>query len=149
MSKKYASYSMMCMSAGYIYVVIELIYRQRSDVSMMLVASICAVPIIFINNWFTFDIDYLVQILSCSTICTLIELIAGLAVNADHSIWDYSEIPFNYRGQICLPFFLVWIVICAIFIVVMDWVEYNVFGGGEVPYYKIFGREIFRLRGRS
>ena len=35
-------------------------------------------------------------------VCTLMELIGGLLVNADHSLWDYSDMFCNFMGQICL-----------------------------------------------
>ena len=40
---------------------------------------------------------------------TGIELGTGLLVNRDYSVWDYRAVPGNYKGQICLPFFLLWI----------------------------------------
>ena len=42
-------------------------------------------------------------------IITVVELIAGLLVNRQHKVWDYRAMPLNYRGQICLPFSLLWI----------------------------------------
>ena len=40
---------------------------------------------------------------------TAVELAAGLLVNRDYHIWDYRGLPLNYRGQVCLPFSLLWI----------------------------------------
>lgn len=34
--------------------------------------------------------------------CTLIELIGGLLFNSHLQNWDYSNLPFNFMGQICL-----------------------------------------------
>ena len=42
-------------------------------------------------------------------IITSVELLAGLLVNRDYSVWDYRNTPFNFCGQICLPFSLLWI----------------------------------------
>ena len=42
-------------------------------------------------------------------IITGVELLTGLLANRDYSVWDYRHIPFNYHGQICLPFSLLWI----------------------------------------
>ena len=42
-------------------------------------------------------------------IITVIELLAGLTFNRDYSVWDYRHLPVNFRGQICLRFFLLWI----------------------------------------
>ena len=40
---------------------------------------------------------------------TAVELGTGLLVNRDYHVWDYRKAPMNYRGQICLPFTLLWI----------------------------------------
>ena len=40
---------------------------------------------------------------------TGLELLTGLAINRDHGIWDYRGLPLQYRGQICLPYSLLWI----------------------------------------
>ncbi len=47
--------------------------------------------------------------LAGSGIITLIELLTGLLTNRKYTVWDYRDAPFNYRGQICLPFSLLWI----------------------------------------
>ena len=45
---------------------------------------------------------------------TAVELGTGLLVNRDHHVWDYRDAPMNYRGQICLPFSLLWIPISVL-----------------------------------
>ena len=40
---------------------------------------------------------------------TGVELLTGLLVNRDHHVWDYQAVPGNFRGQVCLPFSLLWI----------------------------------------
>ena len=42
-------------------------------------------------------------------IITAVELATGLLVNRDYRVWDYRELPANFRGQICLPFSLLWV----------------------------------------
>ena len=39
-----------------------------------------------------------------SVIITVLELITGLIVNVwlRMDIWDYSNLPYNFKGQICL-----------------------------------------------
>ena len=48
-----------------------------------------------------------------SGVCTLGELLTGLTFNRDYSIWDYRALPGNFRGQICLPFSLLWVPLSA------------------------------------
>ena len=42
-------------------------------------------------------------------IVTVVELGVGLLANRDYSVWDYRQMPFNFRGQICLVYSLLWI----------------------------------------
>ena len=42
-------------------------------------------------------------------IITGVELLAGLLFNRNYQVWDYRQMPINYHGQICLPFFFLWI----------------------------------------
>ena len=44
---------------------------------------------------------------------TAVELAMGLALNKDHRIWDYSHLPCNLSGQICLKYSALWAVLCA------------------------------------
>lgn len=55
------------------------------------------------------------------------ELIFGLLFNQDYSIWDYRNLAFNYRGQICLAFTLVWVGISAAAIILLDWMDWKFF----------------------
>ena len=40
---------------------------------------------------------------------TAVELGTGLLLNREYHIWDYRAVPGNFKGQICLPFSLLWI----------------------------------------
>lgn len=49
------------------------------------------------------------------TVVTLSELIAGFLMDKlfHHKWWDYSNVPFNIGGYVCLPFSLIWGVVCV------------------------------------
>ena len=60
--------------------------------------------------------DFLRQVLRCSIFVTAMEFITGIIVNkwfALH-VWDYSCMPFQLFGQICLPFMIVFACLCAV-----------------------------------
>ena len=40
---------------------------------------------------------------------TAVELVPGLLVNQDFHVWDCRAVPGNFKGQICLPFSLLWL----------------------------------------
>lgn len=47
--------------------------------------------------------------------------------------------PFNYKGQICLPFSILWIFVSIAAVVLDDWLRYWLFGE-EHPHYTLFRR---------
>ena len=47
-------------------------------------------------------IAYVISFLSGALLCSLIEFSMGLIVNADHQLWDYSDMAGNIMGQVCL-----------------------------------------------
>ncbi len=49
-----------------------------------------------------------------SLIITSVEFTVGVFVNIifDWNVWDYSDMPFNILGQVCLPFTVLWFFIC-------------------------------------
>ena len=145
--KRFIFYLLLLCTAGYVYVIIELCYRQKTDVTMMFCASICAIPMIFLNNIFSYELDFLIQILLCGSFCTVTELIFGLNFNSDYHIWDYSNMILNYKGQICIVFFFVWVLLSIPIIIMADWMEYYVFDlSSQQPYYKIFRKEVYRMK---
>ena len=54
---------------------------------------------------------------------TAVELGFGLALNRDHVIWDYTGVPYNFRGQICLPYSALWAAAAAGFSLIYDIAE--------------------------
>ena len=64
----------------------------------------------------TLVVSFLVNMLVCATI----DFTTGITANADYSLWDYRNLPFNFMGQIVLQNTLVYSV-AATFIV---WVLY-------------------------
>lgn len=116
-----------CLS-GLIYTTIEILYRGYTHMTMYMLAFIVGIFIFILNNTILeFDTDFFVQVLICTLFATLMELVFGLTFNKDYSIWDYRNLAFNYRGQICLVFTLVWGVISAAALIFLDWIDWKFF----------------------
>lgn len=49
-------------------------------------------------------------------VATVLEWITGIVLEKlfHHRWWDYSDMPFNIQGYICLPFSLIWGIACVI-----------------------------------
>lgn len=47
---------------------------------------------------------------------TAIEAACGLMWNRRHRVWDYRRMPLNWKGQVCLPFSMAWILLSALYL---------------------------------
>lgn len=130
--------------AGGLYMTLEILYRQRTDYTMFYLAGIIGLLLLGINEWIEYDTDFIWQILICGTVAIVAELLCGLIFNSDYHIWDYRKLPYNFMGHIQLYFAIIWYVLSAIFIPVLDFIDYTMFPrrGIEKPYYMIFGHKI-------
>lgn len=127
-----------CVGAG-LYVSIELIYRGYSHWTMGILGGISFVSIGLINEVLSWDTPLTLQALIGSLIITFYELVFGIVLNIwlGLNIWDYSNLPFNILGQICLPFSVIWYFLSIIGICLDDFLRWNLFNE-EKPRYKIF-----------
>ena len=64
-------------------------------------------------------------------------------------MWDYSNMWLNYKGIVCLPFSLLWIVLSIVAIFLADSINYYIYKELPVPYYKLFGKTIIRFKNHS
>lgn len=123
--------------SGEVYTTLEVMFRGRTHITMYILAFIVGIFIFLVNNTlFEFDTDFLIQVFSCTGFATLMELIFGLTFNQDHSIWDYTGMFLNYKGQICLLFTIIWIIICGLSLILLDWIDWHIFKTTEKPYYR-------------
>lgn len=125
---------------GFSYVGVEFLWRGRSHWTMFIVGGLCFVLIGALNDEFTFDMSIIKQMLISSVIITLVEFLAGLLINPNHIIWDYSQMPFNIMGQVCLPYTILWFFLSAFAIVYDDLLRWGFFGE-EKPHYHLFSKK--------
>lgn len=123
---------------GITYVLIELAWRGYSHISMFILGALCFVLLGGINEFLSWELGFVWQMLIGAGIVTILELIVGIVVNVwlGLEVWDYSNLPFNFMGQICLPFSFAWTLLSGVAIVVDDYLRYWLFGE-EKPHYKI------------
>jgi len=114
-------------TGGGLYLLIELLWRGRSHISMFLLGGLCF--------WLIGQLDrsqplpLAVQIPLGAILVTVLELLTGLVVNCwlKLNVWDYSQITLNLWGQICLPYFLLWIPLTAAAIFAEDGLRWLLF----------------------
>ena len=109
---------------GLMYITIELLYRGHTHYSMFIVGGICGVLIGLINDN-TPDMPLLPQCVLGAVIITIIELLTGLFLNVylGLNVWDYSNQPFNFMGQICPQFCIIWCILSILVIRIDDWLK--------------------------
>ena len=124
---------------GFIYVAIELGFRGHSHWTMFLLGGLCFILIGGLNNYIPWEMSIIKQGVIGALIVTSLEFIFGLVLNLylNLGIWDYSNMPFNILGQICLPFSIAWFFLSLVAIFVDDWLIYILFKE-EKPHYHLF-----------
>lgn len=100
------------MMGYFIYSLIEIINRGYTHWTMALTGGTVLVILYALNRRRTMTL-----IKSCfigAVIITSIEFTVGVIVNIimGWHVWDYSAVPLNILGQICLPYSGVWFLLC-------------------------------------
>ena len=124
---------------GTIYVSLELLFRGRSHISMFILGGFCFVLIGGINNYISWEMPLILQMIIGAVVITTLEFITGYIVNIKLglNVWDYSNQPLNIKGQICLLFSFLWMLISLIAIVLDDYLRYWIFKEKK-PKYHLF-----------
>ena len=114
---------------GCIYTNIELLCRGYTHPSMFVVGGLCGMLIGLINNIAPSKALYK-QCFISTIIVLCLEFISGYILNIKMSlnIWDYSDLPFNLMGQICLLFSVFWFFLSIIAIWLDDYLRYKFYG---------------------
>ena len=128
----------LCCVGGALYIVIELLWRGYSHWTMFILGGICFFYIGLINEEFTWDMPLVKQMFIGAIVITMWEFLFGMIVNGVYNlnVWDYSNMPFNIFGQICLPYCILWFFISLPAIVLDDWLRYWLFKE-EKPHYRL------------
>lgn len=92
-----------------------------------------------LNEWLPWEMPFVEQCLIGAVEVTVAEFIAGciLNLNLGLNVWDYSNLPCNVMGQICLPFSIAWIGVSGVAILFDDWLRWKLYGE-EKPHYVWF-----------
>lgn len=124
---------------GFSYFFIEILWRGYSHWTMIIVGGICFLLIGSINEVFEWDMPLTHQMFYSSLMITLVELVSGVLLNGlfKLNVWDYSDMKFNFMGQICLLYSVLWFFLSAIAILLDDYLRYWLFDE-EKPHYKLF-----------
>lgn len=138
LKKTYKTFILFCFG-GIMYNTLERMARGHTHWTMFIVGGICFYLIGTINEVIPWSMAFWKQCVIGGCIVTAVEFISGCIINIwlGWNVWDYSNMPFNILGQICLPFSLLWCIVSAVAIVWDDYLRYRLFNE-EKPVYKLF-----------
>ena len=102
---KLAKFPLLFTAGGLGYMGLELLWRKRTHGSMFLAGGFSFLLLGRIEERFSSPVA---KAVSGAAAITGVEFLTGLLINRDHHIWDYRKMPMNLKGQICLPYSLLW-----------------------------------------
>lgn len=117
---------------GMCYFTLEGIYRIPkggfANIIMLFIGGLCGVLIGSINQFSKFNNMAVWKQAAIGTVLTLIvEYVSGYVLNIKLglNIWNYSDMYFNIKGQICLEFALIWFLLMPIAIWLEDYIRFK------------------------
>lgn len=113
------------LSGGFIYGMIEIIYRGHTHPSMFVLGGLSLLWVGGLNRFYRKKPPLWLQMLLGGGIITLGEFLCGIFVNLwlGLNVWDYSRLPFNIMGQVCLIFTAAWVILSYPAIIVEDFLR--------------------------
>lgn len=146
--KAFLKYMFLFLCGGTIYYLIELLWRGHSHWTMFLLGAMIFLYAGLQNENVPWDYPFWKQLLKVWIITICLEYDVGFIVNKclGWNVWDYSNvvlhlgnitIPLHLFGQVCLPYAILFIPLCAFAIILDDVIRY-IFFGEEKPHYKFF-----------
>lgn len=121
--KEFFVYLYIALLGGFGYCTIEIIYRGRTHYSMFFAGAVVLASFYYISK--NTQLTFVQKCLVGALIITLLELVLGIWFNLilKENVWNYSNVPLNFMGQICLPFSLIWLVLSGAVFKIMEKAE--------------------------
>ena len=102
--------SILFLTGSRAYPTLEMAWRGHTHYSMALAGGVCLCLIDHICCGMLEGRSLFTRCLAGSGLITGVELAAGIIVNQvmGLGVWDYSDMPMNIMGQVCLPYSVLW-----------------------------------------
>ena len=136
--KKLSEYLFLWAVGGSVYYSFEVIFRGFSHWSMFILGGICFVFFYIQGTALHWSDPLWKQVARCVVFITAMEFITGIIVNKwlGLQVWDYSTLPFQLFGQICLPFVIIFSGLSVIGILLSGYLSYWLYRE-EKPHYHV------------
>lgn len=135
-SSNFFKYLFLFLIGGFSYFYIEILYRGYSHFSMIICGGIAFICCGLINQQSYFKVPLLLQMFISMWIITGLEYITGYFVNIRFQwhVWDYSNLPYNLHGQICLIYSFIWFFLSLACIFLDDFIRWKIFDEKKTKY---------------
>ena len=143
---KFIKFPVLFLFGAYIYGALEVIVKRGdTHISMFLLGGLCFLLLGAMSP----KISLLPRMAAGALIITGLELAVGIIVNYwfKLNVWDYSYMPFNFMGQICLLFTIFWFFLSLAGILLDGWLKWRLFGI-KIPEYRITPRILAKRTAR-
>lgn len=109
---RFFEYPAIFAGGGVLYGLIELLFRGRTHWTMLIAGGVCSC-ILYTISTKSSEREWKKWIMGGASI-TAVEFVTGGIVNLHlgWNVWDYSHLPVNLMGQICLLFSVLWVLLC-------------------------------------
>lgn len=136
MIKLFTKYLVLFFIGGTIYVSLEHIWRGWSHWTMFILGGICFIALGLINEVLDWNTPMVLQMAIGCAIITTLEFITGCVVNIGlgWDVWDYSQYPLNFLGQISVGSSVLWYFLSAVGIALDDTIRWKAFGEDKPKY---------------
>lgn len=130
-------YLFLFLVGGFTYFYIEILFRGYSHFSMIICGGLAFILCGAINQLMHFRISLTSQMILSSIIITGLEFVTGYLVNIrlHWNVWDYSKMPYNLYGQICVAYSAIWLILSLVCIFVDDLIRWKIFDEERARYY--------------
>ncbi len=121
---------------GFCYGCVEMLYKGSTHISMIIAGGICFFVIGQLNQSKN-NPSILAEMVVAGVVITIVEFVVGVIVNKwlGLYVWDYSHLPYNFMGQICLLFSFLWFLLSFFGIVLDDAIRHFLLGEPKRKYH--------------
>lgn len=104
------------------YGLLEVFWRGFTHWSMLVAGSLCFCMIDYLDRNVA-ELGDWGKALLAALVITSVELIFGVVFNiyGKAYVWDYSALPFNFLGQICLLYAAIWVALARFLLPIRRW----------------------------
>ncbi len=106
------------------YGILEVLWRGYTHWAMVVAGGVCFVMFSHVAMHFQ-QCSLLLKATLCALCVTGVEAVFGVVFNLllNENIWDYSHLPLNFMGQVCLLYSFLWGILAIVFLPLVEYLN--------------------------